>query len=51
MSKKPEEKFDDKEAQQRFETALRGGLKTKPAPLKEKPKSRRPKRKKSREGA
>jgi hypothetical protein len=37
MSKDPE-KYDDKEAQERFEKALRGGLNTPPKPLKDKPK-------------
>jgi len=34
--------FSEKEAQERFEAALRGGLKTSPKPLKEKPKLRAP---------
>jgi hypothetical protein len=34
--------FSKKEAQERFEAALRGGLKTSPKPLKEKPKLRAP---------
>lgn len=33
-----DEKFDEKEAQERFEAALRGALKTTPKPLKDKPK-------------
>jgi hypothetical protein len=38
--------YDDKEAQARFETALRAGLKTPPKPLKDKPKVMKPKKKK-----
>jgi hypothetical protein len=39
MNKKTsEEEYDEKEAQARFEAALRAGLKTSPKPLKEKPK-------------
>jgi hypothetical protein len=34
MAKKPEQ-YDEKEAQSRFEAALRGGLKTPHKPLKE----------------
>jgi hypothetical protein len=34
--------FDEKEAQERFEAALRSGLKTAPKPLKEKPKVKKP---------
>jgi hypothetical protein len=37
MAKEPE-RYDEKEAQARFEAALRGGLKTPHKPLKEKPK-------------
>jgi hypothetical protein len=37
MSKQPDQ-YDEKEAQERFEAALRGGLKTPHKPLKEKPK-------------
>jgi hypothetical protein len=40
---KPSEKYDDKEAQERFEAALRGALKTPAKPLKEKPKVKRTK--------
>lgn len=40
------EKFPEKEAQERFEAALRGALKTEPKPLKEKPKTRVPREKK-----
>jgi hypothetical protein len=36
--KKSEDQFSEKEAQSRFEAALRGGLKTPHKPLKEKPK-------------
>ena len=39
MSKDPE-KYGGKEAQERFEKALRGGLKTSPKPLKDVPKKR-----------
>jgi len=35
-----DEKYEEKEAQERFEAALRGGLKTEPKPLKEKSKVR-----------
>jgi hypothetical protein len=38
MAKTPEEKYDDKEAQQRFEAALKSALNTPHKPLKEKPK-------------
>jgi hypothetical protein len=37
-----EEQFTQKEAQERFEAALRGALKTPHEPLKEKPKKRLP---------
>ena len=42
------EQYDEKEAQERFEKALRGGLKTSPKPLKDKP--RRKETKQKREG-
>lgn len=42
MSKKSEDEYDEKEAQERFEAALRAGLKTPPKPLKEKPRVREP---------
>jgi hypothetical protein len=35
------EKYDEKQAQERFEAALRGALKTPPKPLNEKPKARK----------
>jgi hypothetical protein len=35
MNKKTDQEYDEKEAQQRFEAALRGGLKTPATPLKE----------------
>ena len=35
--------YDEKEAQARFEAALRGGLKTPHKPLKEKPKAKKTK--------
>jgi len=38
MKNKSEDQFSDKEAQARFEAALRGALKTPHKPLKEKPK-------------
>jgi hypothetical protein len=38
MNKERDEQFSDKEAQERFEAALRAGLKTPHKPLKEKPK-------------
>ncbi len=38
--------YDDKEAQERFEAALRAGLKTPPKPLKDKPKVKKASRKK-----
>jgi hypothetical protein len=41
MAKAPEEKYDEKEAQERFEAALRGALKTPPKPLKEKPRAKK----------
>jgi hypothetical protein len=33
--------YDDKEAQERFEAALRAGLKTAPKPLKDKPRKKK----------
>jgi hypothetical protein len=45
---KDTEKFSEKEAQARFEAALRGALKTPPKPLKEKPKARDEKDRQSR---
>jgi hypothetical protein len=42
MAKSPEE-YSEKEAQERFEAALRGGLKTPHKPLKEKPKVKKSK--------
>jgi hypothetical protein len=44
MTKNPSEQFDEREAQQRFEAALRGALKTPAKPLKEKPKVRKAKK-------
>lgn len=38
---KPKNEFSEKEAQERFEAALRGALKTPHEPLKEKPKKKR----------
>ena len=46
MAKNPPEKYEEKEAQERFEAALRGALKTPHEPLKEKPKTRVPREKK-----
>jgi hypothetical protein len=41
MSKdQDQDNYDEQEAQERFEAALRAGLKTPPTPLKEKPKVR-----------
>ena len=51
MTKLKSEEYDEKEAQARFEAALRGALKTPHKPLKEKPaakKSKKAKKKKSR---
>lgn len=39
--KKSDQEYDDKEAQARFEAALRGGLKTPHKPLKEKSKPKK----------
>ena len=41
MAKSSVDEFSEKEAQERFEAALRGALKTPPKPLKEKPKVKR----------
>jgi hypothetical protein len=38
MTKKPAEEFDEKEAQRRFEAALKGAMNAPHKPLKEKPK-------------
>ncbi|WP_439360538.1 hypothetical protein [Bradyrhizobium sp. DASA03007] len=46
MTKKPEDKFSEREAQQRFEAALLGALKTPHEPLKEKPKVKKKRAKK-----
>jgi hypothetical protein len=40
--KKESDQFSQKEAQERFEKALRGGLKTSPKPLKNKAKKKPP---------
>ncbi|WP_445215572.1 hypothetical protein ACKWRH_24245 [Bradyrhizobium sp. Pa8] len=45
MGKDQTEEFDEKEAQERFEAALRGALKTPHEPLKEKPKVKKAKKK------
>jgi hypothetical protein len=47
MGKPPSDEFDEKEAQARFEAALRGGLKTPHKPLKEKPKVKKRKTRKT----
>jgi hypothetical protein len=44
--KVPSDQYDEKEAQARFEAALKGGLKTPHKPLKEKPKVKKAKTKK-----
>ena len=51
MVKSPKDRYSDKEAQERFEQALRGGLKTPPSkPLKGMtPKRKKVQRKKSRD--
>jgi hypothetical protein len=41
---KPPDQYDEKEAQARFEAALRSGLKTPPKPLKDKPKKAKPRK-------
>ncbi|WP_187435140.1 hypothetical protein [Bradyrhizobium cytisi] len=46
MAKEPE-KYEEKEAQERFEAALRGALKTPHEPLKEKPKVKKAKKRKA----
>jgi hypothetical protein len=45
MPQKKDEEYDEKEAQERFEAALRGALKTPHKPLKEKPKVKKAARK------
>jgi hypothetical protein len=47
MTKSPPDEYDQKEAQERFEAALRGALKTPPKPLKDKPKVKKEATKKS----
>jgi hypothetical protein len=44
MTKKPEEKYNDKDSQQRFDAALRGAFITPPKPMKDIPR-KRPKQK------
>jgi len=39
--RKSDDQFDEKEAQARFEAALKGGLNTPHKPLKEKPKAKK----------
>jgi hypothetical protein len=48
MNKRPlgDDEYDEKEAQERFEKALRGGLKTSPKPLKDVRKPREDQKKK-----
>jgi hypothetical protein len=41
MGKNDQGNYTDKEAQERFEAALRGALKTSPQPLKDKPKAKK----------
>ncbi|MCA6108572.1 hypothetical protein [Bradyrhizobium cenepequi] len=45
MPKKPDDQYGEKEAQLRFEAALRRALKTPHEPLKEKPKVKKVKKK------
>jgi hypothetical protein len=45
-TKKTDDEFSEKEAQARFEAALKGALKTSPKPLKDKPKVKAKKAKK-----
>jgi hypothetical protein len=47
MAKENPDEFTEKEAQERFEAALRAGLKTPHKPLKEKPKVKKAKKKKT----
>lgn len=47
MNKDKIEEYSEKEAQARFEAALRGGLNTPHKPLKEKPKVKKAKKKKA----
>jgi hypothetical protein len=44
MPKQPDRDYSDKEAQARFEAALKGALKTSPKPLKDKPKVKKAKK-------
>ena len=44
-----EDEFDDKEAQNRFEAALKGAMNTSPKPLKEKPKVKKASKKKAKD--
>jgi hypothetical protein len=46
MARKPIDEYDEKEAQERFEAALKSALKTPHKPLKEKPKAGKVKKKK-----
>ena len=45
---KDDDRYSEKEAQARFEAALKGALKTSPKPLKDKPKVKKKKAKKAR---
>ncbi len=51
MSKKPTDEYDEKEAQKRFEAALKGAMNTPHKPLKEKPKAKETAKKKARSNA
>lgn len=44
MNEKPDEEYDDQEAERRFEQALKGAFKTPPEPLKDIPRKRPPDR-------
>jgi hypothetical protein len=48
MPKKPDDEFSEKEAQARFEAALRAGLSAPHKPLKEKPKVKKAAKRKKR---
>ncbi len=51
MGKDPSENYDEKEAKERFEAALRGALNTPHKPLKEKPKVKKVTKSKKRKPA
>jgi hypothetical protein len=46
VNKKSDDQYTEKEAQERFEAALKGALKTSPKPLKDKPKVKKVAKKK-----